>query len=224
MHYGNLWRRQRRTFHEKFREGQTPQFHPLELNKVVELLKNLLESPDDFRAHIRQWVEPPFWDVFVFRFIPFSFPTSMTMYLTYGHTVAPTHDPLVSLVDGAILALTETFLPGSYLVNVFPIRKCTLVFMCRLYYGLPVRHIPGWFPGAGFKRLAQRCREQVDEMINLPFQSAKNEVVRLQFIPIVTIGRPVPIPDCRYCHSILDIWTFGKEQRTRWWTGRWRNH
>jgi len=39
--------------------------------------------------------------------------------------------------------------------------------------------LPGWFPGAGFKLEAARLAPQVDEMVNKPYQTVKDALVRL---------------------------------------------
>jgi hypothetical protein len=32
-----------------------------------------------------------------------------------------------------------------------------------------VKHVPEWFPGAGFKKFARMAKEDLDDSINLPF-------------------------------------------------------
>ena len=36
-----------------------------------------------------------------------------------------------------------------------------------------VKHVPEWFPGAGFKRFAKVAKESIDNFVNLPFQHVK---------------------------------------------------
>ena len=42
-----------------------------------------------------------------------------------------------------------------------------------------VRHIPAWFPGAGFKRKALKWRESVKEMVDEPFDVAIKHYVSI---------------------------------------------
>ena len=43
----------------------------------------------------------------------------------------------------------------------------------------PVRFIPSWFPGANFKRVAQKAREDLTRVEAIPFELAKSQIVRL---------------------------------------------
>ena len=37
----------------------------------------------------------------------------------------------------------------------------------------PVKYVPEWFPGAGFKKFARVAKENIDKSVNLPFQHVK---------------------------------------------------
>ncbi|KAJ2932188.1 hypothetical protein H1R20_g4911, partial [Candolleomyces eurysporus] len=63
-----------------------------------------------------------------------------------------THD-----IERLILTFMDAAAPGKYLVSSFPVLK----------------HIPSWFPGAGFKRHFQALAKQVDMMVRSPFEDAK---------------------------------------------------
>ncbi|KAL0958953.1 hypothetical protein HGRIS_014265 [Hohenbuehelia grisea] len=102
IHYGDTWRKHRRLFHQKFRQGMVSDLQPLQTQKARELLSNLLHSPEDFREHLRH------------------FPASVIMYATYGYEIAPHNDPIVTLVDEASKMITETILLGAQVVNVIP--------------------------------------------------------------------------------------------------------
>src|SRR5438309_11878028 len=41
----------------------------------------------------------------------------------------------------------------------------------------PVRFIPSWFPGANFKRVAQKAREDLARVEAIPFELAKSQIV-----------------------------------------------
>lgn len=44
---------------------------------------------------------------------------------------------------------------------------------------IAVKHIPGWIPGMQFKRLAKQWHDTLMQMVLLPHQFAKEEMVRM---------------------------------------------
>lgn len=52
----------------------------------------------------------------------------------------------------------------------FPGKRVKQVFL--------VRHVPAWFPGAGFQREAQRCRALLQRLMDEPFALVKKNLVR----------------------------------------------
>jgi hypothetical protein len=42
--------------------------------------------------------------------------------------------------------------------------------------------LPWWVPGAGFKKEAARLAPEVDEMVNKPYQTVKDALVRLLYV------------------------------------------
>jgi hypothetical protein len=55
----------------------------------------------------------------------------------------------------------KALIPGTYLVDTFPILK----------------YVPSWIPGAGFKRHALECRKQLVSMLETPFAEMKRRMV-----------------------------------------------
>lgn len=53
-----LLRRHRRYFHQYFQPRNLASYYPIQKKVTVNLLSQLLESPQNFAAHIRQYVEP----------------------------------------------------------------------------------------------------------------------------------------------------------------------
>lgn len=80
----------------------------------------------------------------------------------YGHDISPTNDYFVSLSERAVLKLSEGVFPGAAAVNALPF----------------LRHIPSWFPGAGFQRFAAEARDLTNQMQNVPFNSVRKNMVR----------------------------------------------
>ncbi|KAF5355923.1 hypothetical protein D9756_004149 [Leucocoprinus leucothites] len=80
--------------------------------------------------------------------------------LTYDHEVASENDYYVSLAHRALQGLLPVVHIGSSVVDVIPILK----------------HIPAWFPGASFKRTAQRNAKYSSELRDVPFSQAKQKM------------------------------------------------
>jgi cytochrome P450 len=55
MNYGERWRKRRRAFHQFFNINQVHQYRPAQLREARALLPRLLESPERFAHHLRQW-------------------------------------------------------------------------------------------------------------------------------------------------------------------------
>jgi hypothetical protein len=80
---------------------------------------------------------------------------------TYGLNVHPKNDPFMESAEKANEALMNVPYPGAYLVDHLPILK----------------HVPGWLPGAKFKRDANEWRKLTLDSINKPFDALKADMV-----------------------------------------------
>ncbi|KDQ62054.1 hypothetical protein JAAARDRAFT_448042 [Jaapia argillacea MUCL 33604] len=80
--------------------------------------------------------------------------------LAYGYEVKEDRDELVALVDEAMQQFSILTTPNAFLVDAFPI----------------LRHIPNWFPGATFKRLAIEYKKTLTDMATVPFLYTKGQV------------------------------------------------
>jgi hypothetical protein len=69
-------------------------------------------------------------------------------------------DPLVDLVDRAILQFSLSTTPGAWLVDVLPFLK----------------YVPAWIPGAGFKRTAKEWNDTLAEMVETPYNFTKQQM------------------------------------------------
>ncbi|KAH8116443.1 cytochrome P450 [Phellopilus nigrolimitatus] len=78
---------------------------------------------------------------------------------TYGHDIVSSEDKYVTLAIDTTYRATAAGIPGMTPVDIFPI----------------LRHIPTWFPGAGFKREALITRKMSDMLIDVPFNKVKEE-------------------------------------------------
>lgn len=82
--------------------------------------------------------------------------------IAYGYELQDVNgrDPLVDLVDEAIGQFSAATLPGAWLVDVMPILK----------------HVPLWFPGGNFQKLAKQWKECLNLMVEKPFNFTKQQM------------------------------------------------
>jgi cytochrome P450 len=79
---------------------------------------------------------------------------------TYGYNVEPhKNDPLVDLVDEAMEQFGAAIVPGKWAVDILPFLK----------------HAPDWLPGTGFKKTARAWKKTLTDVIEIPFQYAKDQ-------------------------------------------------
>ncbi|GBE78227.1 Multifunctional cytochrome P450 monooxygenase af510 [Sparassis crispa] len=95
---------------------------------------------------------------------------AIVLSVAYGHQVAPEGDPYVLLADQAMNTLGLAGIFGTYLVDYIP----------------PLRFIPAWMPGAGFKRQALEWRKLNQAMLNAPFKMVKERMASGNAIPCIT--------------------------------------
>ncbi|KAL4801867.1 cytochrome P450 [Aspergillus unguis] len=79
----------------------------------------------------------------------------------YGYQIDYTReDPLLCYIEETLEVLTAAVVPGTWLVDSIPALK----------------HVPAWFPGAGFQRTAQHLRAKLQFLLDLPFAFVKDQV------------------------------------------------
>ncbi|KAK7056374.1 hypothetical protein VNI00_002928 [Paramarasmius palmivorus] len=104
MPYGSAWRQHRRLIQEGFRDSMAAEYLSIQSEKTYEFLTNLLEDPNDFRAHIR------------------TLAAATIMGIVYGHDVTSADDYFVNLAERAAEALT-TPTGTSAIVNIIPFMR-----------------------------------------------------------------------------------------------------
>ena len=88
------------------------------------------------------------------------------MKILYGIDVQESADPYILTAEEAMAGFNEAGVPGSFLVDIFPILK----------------HVPSWFPGAGFQRKAAHWRAVNVSLVENPFRYVKEQLVRDLFL------------------------------------------
>ncbi|KAF9029596.1 hypothetical protein BDZ89DRAFT_890777, partial [Hymenopellis radicata] len=56
MRYSDQWRLHRKTFHQYFQAKEAVAYQPIQLAATHTFLKQMLETPDEFFGHVRQYV------------------------------------------------------------------------------------------------------------------------------------------------------------------------
>ncbi|KAF8883978.1 cytochrome P450 [Infundibulicybe gibba] len=103
--YGRRWRRQRQLFHGRFHMNTVSKYLPVQSCGTRRLLLALLESPNEFRDHIRQAFASTIMDV------------------TYGIKVKEENDPYIKVVEASLDGINEAGVPGVFLVDFIPMLK-----------------------------------------------------------------------------------------------------
>ncbi|KAF9559028.1 cytochrome P450 [Agrocybe pediades] len=91
------------------------------------------------------------------------------MRISYGLDVTSKDDPFVKTAENAMKPVSTAILPGAFLVDMLPILK----------------HVPDWVPGAGFKRQAKDWNNKRLDMLNLPYEAAKQALNSGKFRPSI---------------------------------------
>ncbi|KAF9009234.1 cytochrome P450 [Hymenopellis radicata] len=81
--------------------------------------------------------------------------------ITYGTEVKSVDDLYVRLAERAGTLTVQSGTPAASLVDYFPI----------------IRHIPTWAPFSGFKRNAEEVKAAVELMMNVPYETVKEQMV-----------------------------------------------
>ncbi|KAJ3548837.1 hypothetical protein NMY22_g1117 [Coprinellus aureogranulatus] len=80
--------------------------------------------------------------------------------ISYGYEVKDNHDPFVTLAEKATEQFSLATAPGGYLVDLIPALK----------------HVPLWFPGAGFRKTADAWSRTLVQMVEQPFSLVKQQI------------------------------------------------
>ena len=86
---------------------------------------------------------------------------STILRIVYGIKVSSPSDEISVLEQEAMRAVKEALTPGKYLVEALPF----------------LRHLPAWFPGAGFKTEAEAYKQLLQETRNRPFDVSLRSMV-----------------------------------------------
>ncbi|CAE7137864.1 unnamed protein product [Rhizoctonia solani] len=144
--YNDRWRNSRRVMHPWLHKQAIQSFDHSQQNEARMLLQRLIRDNPASS-------EVLFHEVFMAL-------SGTLLRSIYGYQISSKDDPF--LVDAIQLVrnLSDAVMPENFLVNVFP----------------NLRYIPSWFPGAGWKRVAQGWREQKERTMKGLFNKTKEAI------------------------------------------------
>ncbi|KIY44122.1 cytochrome P450 [Fistulina hepatica ATCC 64428] len=126
--------------------GHMVRFYPVEDYQATMFLRRVLNDPERFEDAARKSAG------------------ATILHLTYGYKAGRIReegsDPFVDLADKAMSEFSEVTRPGAYLVDFLPFFK----------------HVPSWFPGAGFKRTAATYLKSCNDMSEIPLDFVKQQL------------------------------------------------
>ncbi|GAB1526571.1 hypothetical protein RhiTH_009739 [Rhizoctonia solani] len=157
LSYSDQWRRQRRRMNNWLNMRAVRQFDGIQQEAVRRLLGCLLEIPESPAP---------------FKLVKHQFSFAMayaTFKLAYGYRLKGDQDPFFLDAIEATDNLFRSMMRSNFFVNAFPILK----------------YVPGWLPGAGWKKTARKWREQKNHAVAAPYEWTKRQVASGDFEPSV---------------------------------------
>lgn len=87
---------------------------------------------------------------------------SVSLQAAYGYTVPDTgRDQFIDLAEKTMEDFSRFATPGLFLADLIPV----------------LRHIPSWFPGAGFQKEAAITRQRIRDLADLPIKFVEEQIV-----------------------------------------------
>ncbi|KAG1751948.1 cytochrome P450 [Suillus occidentalis] len=104
---GDKWRLCRRLFHQTFRPDSALKFRPMQIKRAREMIVNLIDDPQNYHSHFATSADV--------------FSSSVGMSVTYGYQTSPRDDPLVRIVENAlVIGLEMMTQERATLLQFFP--------------------------------------------------------------------------------------------------------
>jgi hypothetical protein len=114
LNYGDLWRRKRKLMHSYVNQGAAIRYHPTQVAMARRFALDILASTNDQEA--------------LPRAVRLNF-AQMIIKIVYGIDVASYESEYISLPEKVIQNGSETFTPGRFLVDFFPICELHAFFL-----------------------------------------------------------------------------------------------
>ncbi|KAK0205274.1 cytochrome P450 [Desarmillaria ectypa] len=108
---------------------------------------------------------------------------AIILHISHGYDTEEENDPFVTLAERATDQFSVSTAPGGFLVNHIP----------------ALRHVPAWFPGAGFQQKAKEWAETLENMVDRPYNFVKSQIAAgkapLSLISSLLEGRQVSVEE-----------------------------
>lgn len=119
------WRDGRKIFQREFHANAVKRYQPIEMDKVYSLLRQLLQSPDDFWNHIQRCVQDMSTSTQRLQTFGCRMAAGLMTTVAYGTDLQTGDDPMIATVEHAMDSVRRAGVPGTYLVDTLPIRTCS---------------------------------------------------------------------------------------------------
>ncbi|KAF2099883.1 cytochrome P450 [Rhizodiscina lignyota] len=113
MEYGPQWRSIRKLSHGALNAPTAATYEPVQDFESKQLMRDLLDSPEDFYRHNRRYT------------------VSVISLVTYGYRLPTWDHPLVKKVYSVLDTFTEMTAPGAFIVDTFP----SLQYLPQRFFG-----------------------------------------------------------------------------------------
>ena len=108
--------------------------------------------------------------------------TSIILRLSHGYVTQAGDDPLVDLAHVANSQLSMATAPGVHYVDFIPLSKSLDHSpVSKDTKTFTVKYIPLWFPGSGFKRKAKKYSAVIQDLVEIPHNYVKRQLVSYLF-------------------------------------------
>ncbi|KAG2117033.1 cytochrome P450 [Suillus discolor] len=87
--------------------------------------------------------------------------------ISHGYEVQENNDPFIDLANRVTTHASQAAAPSAVMIDILP-------FLAK---------VPAWFPGAGFKRMARKGRENLEEMVSAPHKFVKDQMFKSSRLP-----------------------------------------
>ncbi|RXW19447.1 hypothetical protein EST38_g6400 [Candolleomyces aberdarensis] len=159
MPYGSKWREHNRTFHKYFSNSAVQQYYPIMYEETKAFLCKVNSQPNDIFEDMKLYVTYIHigWRALSDYHARRLFGAAL-MRVAYG--IDDNRKNKVLVDNGATLAsrFSDAVIPGRFLVSSIP----------------ALRHVPSWFPGAGFKKTFEELAHISYKALYPPFEEAKS--------------------------------------------------
>ncbi|KAF5388732.1 hypothetical protein D9757_004853 [Collybiopsis confluens] len=141
--YGRRWREYRALFNQESSPNNLRTHQKPVLQECLNIfLQRILNEPTHFNNHIH-----------------FLFGSTM-LASAYGISTNDPNNRYIELAKEAVRGATEVAIPGTYIVDVFPLLK----------------YLPAWLPGMGFQKKAAYERRFVEGMVREPMEFVRRNM------------------------------------------------